>query len=151
MFRIRVFTPQVINEDGWPHAGGELVLGNERLHFLVDLRYWSVAAYERQWREGIARLVRGEPSAALMTAYRGPGDEPHIMWALWRDESYVYAQAQTVLPAELDSPFDPMASHLHIGERIPASDNGLPIPEWRVELVHLIATTLGIRWPIYPR
>lgn len=61
-----------------------------------------------------------------------------------------YAQAHTVLPAELDSPFDPTAPHLRIRERIPASDNALPIPEWRVELVHLIATSLGIRWPIYP-
>jgi hypothetical protein len=151
MFRIRVITPPAINAEGWPHAGGQLVLGNERLHFLLDLRHWSVAAYERQWREGMARLVHGAPSAALMTAYRGRGDEPHVMWGLWREESYVFAQAHTVLPAELDSPFDPMAPHVHLGERIPASENGLPISEWRVELVHLIAATLGIRWPIYPR
>lgn len=150
MFQIRVFTPQVIDENGWPHAGGQFVLGDVRLHFLVDLRHWSISAYERQWREGIVRLVHGAPSTALMTAYRGPHDEPHIMWALWRGERYVYVQSQTVLPAELDSPFDPFAPYAHVGERIPSSENGLPISEWRVELTHLYASAFGIRWPIYP-
>jgi CdiI N-terminal domain len=151
MFRIRVFTPPVTNHEGWQHAGGQLILDEARIHFLIDLRHWNIAAYERQWREGIARLVKGESSAALMTAYRGPGDEPHVMWGLWRDESHVYVQAHTVLPVELESAFDPMAPHAHIGKRIPASENGLPIPEWRIELVDLIASALGIRWPMYPR
>lgn len=37
MFRIRFFTPAVLNEEGWQHAGGELVVGNARMCFLVDV------------------------------------------------------------------------------------------------------------------
>jgi hypothetical protein len=147
---IRFFTPSVSDEDGRPHAGGVLLLGGTRLCFVADLQYWSIGDYQRQWREGIARLAAGAPSTALMTAYRGPEDRPHIMWALWRDETYVYIQEQTVLPAELDAPFDPRSPYAQTGERVAASEAGLPIPEWRVELIHLLATAFGIRWPLYP-
>jgi hypothetical protein len=147
MFRIRFFTPAVINEDGWQHAGGELVLGPTRLCFLVDLSHWSARDYQQQWREGIARFLRGAPSTALMTAYRGPGESAHTMWALWRDEAFVYIQEHSVLPADLDAPFDPMQPYGHVGARVPAAEHALPISEWHVELEHLHAAMLGIRWP----
>jgi hypothetical protein len=59
----------------------------------------------------------------------------------------VYVQAQTVLPAEADSPFDPSAPWAHVGERIPASEYGLSIPEWRFDPSDLYAASFGIRWP----
>ena len=36
MFRIRFVTPQVINEEGWQHLGGELVVGDARLWLDTD-------------------------------------------------------------------------------------------------------------------
>ena len=150
MFRIRVFTPPALNEEGWPHAGGELVVGDARLCFLVDLTYWGVGDYQGQWRRGIARLLQGAPATVLMTAYRRSGESAHTMWALWREEGYVYVQEHSVVPADLDAPFDPNEPYAHVGERIPAAENALPIPEWRVELEHLHAAVLGIRWPRYP-
>ena len=36
MFRIRFVTPQVINEEGWQHLGGELVVGEARLGLDTD-------------------------------------------------------------------------------------------------------------------
>jgi len=148
MFRIRFFTPAVYDEAGRRHAGGELVLGDARHCFLVDLSAWDTAHYERQWREGVARLVQGAPSSALMTAYRGTGAEPHLMWGLWREEGHVFVQEHPVMPAELDLPLDPFDPYPHIGNRIPASEHGLSIPEWRFSLVDLIAANLGIRWPL---
>ena len=50
MFRIRFSTPAVTNEEGWQHAGGEFILDNTRLCFLVDLSHWGMSAYRRQWR-----------------------------------------------------------------------------------------------------
>jgi hypothetical protein len=65
MFRIRVFTPPVQNEHGQLQAGGELRLGNQRVGFVVDLSHWTVGDYERQWKEGTARLLhRARPSDA---------------------------------------------------------------------------------------
>jgi hypothetical protein len=147
MFRIRFFTPSVMNEEGWPHAGGELVAGDARMCFLVDLTHWGIADYQHQWRAGISRLLHGAPSTALMTAYRGRGDSAHTMWALWREGGYVYVQGHSVLPADLDAPFDPNEPYEHVGERIPAAELALPIPEWRVALEHLHAALLGIPLP----
>lgn len=150
MFRIKFFTPPVMNEEGWQHAGGELVVGDARMCFLVDLSHWGMPDYQYQWRQGITRLLQGAPSTALMTAYRGRGDSAHVMWALWRDEGYVYVQEQSVLPADLDMPFDPNDPYLHVGERIPAAVHGLPIPEWRVAIEHVQAALLGLHLPKYP-
>lgn len=149
MFRIRFFTPSVMNDEGWQHAGGELIVGDARMCFLVDLTYWGMADYQHQWRGGISRLVQGAPSTALMTAYRGPGESAHTMWALWREDGRVYVQEQSVLPADLDGPFNPNDPYPHVGERIPAAEGGLPIPEWQVAIEHLHAAMLGIRPPKY--
>ncbi len=148
MFRVRVFTPPARNEEGLLQAGGELRLGTERVGFLVDLSHWTVADYERQWKTGIARLLHGSPSSALMTAYRGPGEATHLIWALWREEGFVYAQEHPVVVTELDPPFDPTNPYGHVGERIPTSLHDLPIPEWRVDLVQVYADAMGIRWPL---
>lgn len=149
MFRIRVFTPAVHDETGWRHAGGELVLGGAGRHcFLVDLQFWDIRDYERQWRDGVKRLVQGAPSTALLTAYRGPGSQPHVLWALWHEESYIYVQEHPVIPSELEVPFDPGQPYAHVGERVPASEHGLGIPEWRMDFTELIAGNLGIRWPL---
>jgi hypothetical protein len=149
LFRIRVFTPAVHDETGWRHAGGELVLGGAGRHcFLVDLSVWDIGDYERQWREGVARLVQGAPSSALMTAYRGPGNQPHLLWGLWRDQSHVYVQEHPVVQSGLEEPFDPDQPYAQVGERIPASEHGLGIPEWRMDFLDLIAANLGIRWPL---
>jgi hypothetical protein len=147
VFRIRVFTPLAVTESGWPHAGGELVVGDARLVFRVDLRFWRIADYERQWKAGIARLAGGASSSALMSAFRGPTDAPHHMWALWREGGHVYVQPHVVLRAELSVPFDPRVPYSLIAERLPVTEHDLPLDEWRVEARHLIAASLAIRWP----
>lgn len=150
MFRIRFLTPAVINDDGWNHAGAEFNLGDVRLCFLVDLSHWSMAAYQQQWRQAIRRLAEGAPSSALMTAYRGTGDTAHVMWAIWCTTEGVFVQNHSVLPADLEEPFDPDNPYVHVGFRIPATENALPIPEVRVGLEHLNAALRGIRLPDNP-
>ena len=146
MFRIRVFSPPLVLDE--PRAVGELVVGDVRRHFSLDLRYWHVSDYERQWKAGLERLVHGASSSALMTAYRGNDDAPHVMWGLWRDASFVYVQPHCVLPWELGQPFDPAEPYAHLGARIPASEQELPIPEWRINLEQLFASVMRIRWPL---
>ncbi len=147
MFGIRVFTPPLTGDDGWPHAGAELRVGNGRMRFRIDLRYWRIADYERQWKEGIARLTSGAASSALVSRYSGPRGASHSIWALWRIDGQMYVQPQYILQAELASPFDPLAPYAHTGVRIPAVENNLPLPEWQVPMEHVFAATLGVRWP----
>src|SRR4029077_5428561 len=129
MFRIRVFAPSLTYAHDSLNAVGELVIGDARQHFRLDLRAWSIADYERQWKAGVARLVYGEPSSALMSAYRGYRDAPHLMWALWREAGFVYVPPQCVLDRGLSSAFDPCAPYEHVGARVPATEQSLPILE----------------------
>jgi CdiI N-terminal domain len=147
VFRIRLFTPPVIDANGWRHAGGELVIGGTRLCFLVDLDSWTPADYAHQWREGIARLAAGAASTALMTAYRGRDARAHVLWALWRDETHIHIQEQSVLQAELDSPFEPADPYEQVGDYVATAVNGLPIPEWHVPIdgVHDVSPWLRRR------
>ena len=148
MFRIQVLTPPVTNTHGWLEAGARLNLGPERFLFVVDLQHWSVADYERQWRDGTRRILHGATSTALMTAYSGVDAHSHHMWALWRDEDHLYAQQHSIITDELDAPFDPETPYEHVGERINASRHDLPIREWRVNLIDVYAAAMGIRWPL---
>jgi hypothetical protein len=145
LFRIRFFTPTVSNEHGWRHAGGELILGDTRLCFLVDLDYWGGNHYVDQWRDGFARLARGESSTAFMTAYRGNAERPHVMWGLWRTDTHICIQEHSVLSSDLDAPFDPSAPYDHLGEYVPTAVHGLPIPEWHVPIEQLNAALKSFR------
>jgi len=145
MFRIRVFSPPLVHEE--PRAVGELVVGQVRRHFAIDLRFWRPTDYERQWKAGLERLLYGASSSALMTSYRGTDDAPHHMWALWREEGFVYVQPHCVLPEELDRAFDPFSAWSQVDARVPATEQSLPISEWRVELEHLAASVMQIRLP----
>lgn len=128
---------------------GELVVGATRLRFELDLTHWSANEYEGQWQSGIMRLVRGATSSALMMAYRGKGaDAVHRIWALWREGDEAFVQPQVVLARELDGAlFDPRSAHEHVGERVPVTEQSLPLGEWRVEIEQLFAAALRIRWP----
>jgi hypothetical protein len=146
MFGIRVFSaPSAL---AVPHAVGELVVGNARRMFSLDLRAWCVADYQRQWKLGLARLLHGASSTALMTSFRGNEDAPHLMWAIWKEGGFAFVQPHCVLGAGLDRRFDPMAPYEHVGARIPATEEALPIAEWRIELEQLFASVLRIRWPM---
>ncbi len=149
VFEIRVVTPAVTSAQGWLHAGGMLRVGPASLPFIVDLTAWRVADYERQWRQAIDRAARGASTTALVTGYAGPGNQPHSMWALWRDGDFVYVQPHIVVPDDRDAPFDPATPEAHVGARL-GPEHGLPIAEWRVELVHLIAAAFCPRWPQLP-
>jgi hypothetical protein len=146
MFGIRVFSPPTVI--GVPCAFGELVVGDARQIFSLDLRIWRVVDYQRQWKAGLARLLRGAPSTALMTSFRGDDDAPHVMWAIWKEAGFAFVQPHCVLAAELDGRFDPTAPYEHVGGRIPATDQALPLAEWRVELEQLFASVMRIRWPM---
>ena len=144
MFEIRVSTPSVTNQDGFPQAGAELRIGNERLVFAIDLRHWSIPDYEVQWREGIWRILEGAPNSALITAYAGPTGHMHHMWALWREEKSMYVQQHAIINGELDHPFVPNNPYAYVGMRIEVSKYDLPIREWRVSLAAIFAAARKI-------
>jgi len=147
MFCIRVLSAPLALATGAPTAVGELVVGAARTIFPLDLSHWRAEDYERQWRAGLRRLLSGAPTSALMSAYRGPHGDAHLMWALWRENTSVYVQSHCVAACDLSAPFDVSAAYEHVDVRVPAREQALPITEWRVDVEHLFASALQIRWP----
>jgi hypothetical protein len=151
VFSIRIVTPIVTDADGRRQAGGLLTVGQARLPFLLDCTYWDASAYERQWTAGVHRIAEGARSSALLTAYRGDGDEPHTLWAMWRDHDYVYAQARAVRTQAFGAPFDPWEPYEYVPSRMPVCEYTPPATQWRVELESFFASAFGLRVPFHAR
>jgi hypothetical protein len=151
VFAIRIVTPVVTDAEGQRQAGGLLSVGQARLPFLLECSHWTASAYEQQWKAGIQRIAEGERSSALLTAYRGGGDAPHTLWAMWRDYDHVYVQARTVRAVALGEPFDPMDPYAHVPSRMPVCEYTPPATQWRVELESFFASAFGLRVPLYGR
>jgi len=149
VFEIRIATPVVTDEEGRRQALGVLAVGNARLPFRLDCTHWSASAYERQWKAGIRRIADGAPSSALLTAYQGDGDEPHVLWAMWRDDDHVYVQARSVRSAAYDAPFDPWNPYPFVPSRMPVGAYAPPPTQWRVELESFVAGAFGLRVPFF--
>ena len=147
MFAIRVFAPPSSFTVTAPQVTGELIIGEARRIFRLDLRYWRIGHYQRQWRAGIGRLLYGARSSALMIAFRPDEDAPHLMWALWREAGRVFVQPHCVTPRDLCQPFDPFAPYAHVESRVPATEQALPISEWSIDADAFFAAALRLRWP----
>lgn len=151
MFAIRIVTPVVTDAEGKRLAGGQLAVGQARLPFLLDCSHWTASDYERQWKAGIRRIADGARSSALMTAYRADDDEPHALWAMWRDDDHVYVQARSVRPLAFADPFDPSDPYHYVPSRMPVCEYAPPATQWRVELESFFAGAFGLRVPFYSR
>ena len=151
VFSIRIVTPVVTDEHGHRQAGGLLAVGEARLPFLLDCAHWSASDYERQWKEGIHRIAEGARSSLLLTAYRGDGRGPHMLWAMWRDDDHVYVQARSVRPSTRAQPFDPWNAYAYVPTRMPVGEYAPPATQWRIELESFFASAVGLRVPFYSR
>jgi CdiI N-terminal domain len=151
VFSIRIITPVVTDAEGRRQAGGVLAVGQARLPFFLDCSHWSASDYERQWKEGIHRIAEGARSSALLTAYRGNGDEPHTLWAMWRDHDHIYVQARTIRPLAFAAPFDPWDAYDFVPSRMPVGEYVPPATQWRVELESFFASAFGVRVPFHAR
>ena len=149
MFSIRIVTPVVTDAEGYRQAGGLLTVGQARLPFFLDCTHWDASAYERQWTAGTRRIAEGARSSALVTAYRGDVDEPHALWAMWRDHDYIYVQARSVRPHAFATSFDPWDPYEYVPSRMPVCEYAPPATQWRVELESFFASAFGLRVPFH--
>jgi hypothetical protein len=139
MFYIGFTTPVRTDEEGWRHAFGGLELGADSDAFAADLGAWTMAEYEAQWREAIARLAAGKPSSALVTSYAGSGDVIHSMRPMWRVGNTVFFQERLVLDRNIEPPNVADQFYELVGERSTFSDGGTPLSEWAVAFPEVLA------------
>lgn len=138
MFFIGFTSAARVDDEGWRHAMGAIELGDESDAFAADLTFWSMAEYEAQWREGVARLAAGHASSALVTSYRGPRANLHSMWPMWRIGQTVFFQERLVLGDTMTEDGVAEQFYARVGDRHTESEDGV-ISEWPVPFADVLA------------
>lgn len=128
-----------VGGNGWRHAIGEITLGDASEPFTADLHAWSMADYEAQWREGIARLAAGQGSSAFVTSYGGPDAVSHIIWPIWRTGATVVIQEQLVVDETISNADVSEQFYSRTGERRTLTGDGTAVSEWMLPFGDLLA------------
>lgn len=131
----------VTDKRGFLH--GVIELGSFKEEFLADVGFWSRRDYERQWRDGLNRTLKGKVRSCLVTSITDPKRANFITWwPIYRIAEVVYVQNQNLLMKNMRSPFNPLNPYSHIPPRKSTTPSGESISEWSVTIDD-IRTFLG--------
>ena len=139
MFDVHFAEGPTVNDEGWWHAVGTIVLGEYRDGFEISLEWWGRAAYEQQWLGAAKRLLSGAECVMFLVSYNGPDATFHLAWPVWRNGDSVHVQNCLVLTEQLPTPFNPDEAHRIVGMRETVSEEGEPISEWVISLADVRA------------
>jgi hypothetical protein len=115
-------------------ALGEITLDDFVETSETPLTFWSADRYERQWREGIDRLLKGALRSCLITSMLDSRSEPFgVWWKFYREGDHVVVQNQLLLSEVLGGDFDPDRPYPSIPDRLQFSAEGAPVSEWVLE------------------
>ncbi|MFI9049632.1 hypothetical protein [Streptomyces sp. NPDC053427] len=133
VFAIEV-TPDVANERRVApyETVGRITVGEFSEEFRMNLSYWGVPDYRRQWICALERLEDG-PSAVscLVSSITDPEDSNFIFcWPLYRSGGTVFVQNAIIFLDELREKFDPENPWLSVDPRCTVDEDGNRISEW---------------------
>jgi hypothetical protein len=113
-------------------AAGTVTFGDLSESFHVGLERWSEGDYLTQWREGVARIVRGEAVSCLVTwvPARDHPSEPLSWFALYRDGGRVFLQEHVIPGDQIDAEFDPKDPYRLVLPREVARKGATRPSEW---------------------
>lgn len=140
MFEISFTDDPVFAIDGAPHRYGSIQFNSrEKERFVAPLSHWTERDYERQWHDGIARLLAGDRRSCLVTWAYDPSDMYYVQWwALYVLDTRIAVQEQLLSLADTpDSKID-----LHDPYRLLASEDHRFDPDgstWYADIADLTA------------
>jgi hypothetical protein len=137
MFSIKFITDPVPDlEVGEKAAFGIIQIGDFKERFIASLNFWNVEEYERQWIQGLTRVVNHESESALITSLTDPKNTNFITWwPIYRTKEIIYFQNQFLFLADLSAPFNPRDSYRHVPPRTTKTEDGKqPISEWKLPI-----------------
>jgi hypothetical protein len=114
---------------------GEIHIEDYIEGFYIPLEWWSIKDYERQWKEGIARLKNNDTSCLVTTIY-DPRIKPFIeWWVLYRIGNKIHIQPQGIFGDLYRErigikPFTPNTCYDFIPSRKILTNEGNKISEW---------------------
>lgn len=133
-FYIR-FTDKTISNDGDGFEIGELKLMDFTEVFQAPISYWKKDDYERQWQEGLRRILQGHDKSCLVTSMYNPLMANFIVWwPMYLHEGKVYIQNHLLFMSELKQPFEEPKLYEYIHTRETYSIDGDKVSEWSLDM-----------------
>jgi hypothetical protein len=140
MFKIKITPRNVPKKWGYfaPNDRiGFIQIGNFKEEFCIAMEPWSPGTYEKQWREGLERILDGEAKSAIVTSFTLPSDPPcpsdhYVWWPLYSNGEIVYVHNQLKFYEHLDADFDESKLYEYIDERTTVTEDGDQISEWHM-------------------
>jgi hypothetical protein len=128
---------------------GEIVLDDFIERFESPFNFWKAADYERQWVEGVTRILQGELTSVLVTLMVQPEIANFIMWwPMYRDGNMVVFHNHLLMMKRLKQPFEITNLYSFIPHRFDSVDEEYIISEWTIEIDKLKSFSLesNSRW-----
>lgn len=128
------FVPESQISDGLTSdRTGRLVLGDFEEHFFANMEFWQEPDYERQWIEGLERILTGATISCLITSIGPPEASSGLWWwTLYRSGNRIHVQNAMRFFASLREPFDPSNPYSAVPPRRVVTEDGDPISEWTI-------------------
>lgn len=120
-------------------AKGEIIIKNFRESFYSSLEYWNIGDYERQWEEGLRRIIINSQSC-LVTTVQDPNKYPLIdWWVLYKENGKIFIQNELIVDETYEelingNSFNVENCYNYIRPRITYTDEGEKISEWNINL-----------------
>lgn len=135
------------NEDGFHYCYSRILInqkGNKEPFWETNfsaLDYWTIADYERQWKEGLER-IKTHDTSCIVTSIQHPRENDPLLnrWILYKEGGFIYIHnhffsgKSYVEAFGLEKDFTHENCYDHIGPRITEDEDGTKYSEWVVEL-----------------
>jgi hypothetical protein len=123
---------------------GEIVLGQFVERFESPFDFWTAADYERQWVEGVTRILHGASKSVLVTSMIQPEAANFIMWwPMYRSDNAVIYRNHILLMDQVKQPFEINNLYSFVPDRADSVDEEHSISEWTLDLDQLKSFASG--------
>ena len=117
---------------------GEITIGGFDEVFESSLAFWSKNEYEVQWKDALARIVKGSRTSCLITTMNDPRRARFLTWwPLYRDGYNVIVQNHLFFIKDAKGQFDPQRPYSFVKEYERINRDGQEISEWITTVVEI--------------
>ncbi len=116
-----------------------ITVGDFTETFRMDLSFWNVDDYRRNWSRALLKLEEEEISTAcLISSITDPDNSNFVFcWPLYRSGEEVFVQNSVIFLGELDATFDAEKPWSFVEQRQVVDDDGNQISEWSTKISHV--------------
>lgn len=125
--------PAELSGTGRSACLARITIGDFQERLVIPLDVWSRADYQRQWVDGLSRIVtRGRDTSALFTGMHDftTSNFAPVCWLLYKDAGVVHVQNRWLPRQSLPAHFNPYKWYDRLPRRETRTPEGYQVSEW---------------------